>query len=218
MGGYDVKAFGGRSQAAKDVAASDHDGEFNAFVVYGDDFVRDVGKRIGVDTRPPATHQGLTRKLEKDALVPGSGAVGHRAIYTTPVGRDPSLSLRLRMTAAPSLHIRHDFSREVVAAFLDSLTQFVAGEARDRVRATGVFAGGLEVLADVLFGVADVRLLEQASLAVELFHLAGDHLLDDVVRLARFHGLIARDLTLGPPVLPGDIFPPTYPRLPRSAI
>src|SRR5260370_35223014 len=127
MGGHAVHAFRGASHAAKEVAAPDHDGDFNAFVVYGDDFVRDVGKRIGVDTRPPATHQGLTRKLEKDALVPGSGPVGHPAIYTTPVGREPSLSLRLRIPPAPALHIRHDFSREVVAAFLDSLTQFVAG-------------------------------------------------------------------------------------------
>jgi len=106
-----------------------------------------------------------------------------------------------------------DALSEVVAAFLDSLTQFVAGKSGDRIGAAGVLAGGLEVLADVLLVVADVRLLEQARLAVELLHLAGDHLLHDVLRFARFRGLVARDLALCVEILLRHVVAPDETRL-----
>src|SRR5258708_27651213 len=160
-----------------------------------------------------------------------SSAIAASVSASMPVRRPPINAspesfrrMRLYLGRAPSvigaslLHIRHDFSREVVAALLDSLTQFVARKPRDRVRAAGVFAGGLEVAADALLVVADVRLLEQAGLAVKLLHLAGDHLLDDVLGLAGFRGHIARDLALGVEVLLRDVLAPDEARLGRRDV
>src|SRR3954454_20823097 len=100
-----------------------------------------------------------------------------------------------------SLHVRGNFRGEIVALLLDALAELVAHEARHRVLAAGVLVLGLHVVADGLLVVADVRLLEQAGLAVELLHLAGHHLLDDILRLAGLGGLIAGDLALRVEVL-----------------
>src|SRR5438067_2016647 len=173
---------------------------------------------------PPPTTMAISTPWLCTATI--SSAIAASVSASMPVRRPPINAspesfrrMRLYLGRAPSvigaslLHIRHDFSREVVAAFLDSLTQFVARKPRDRIRAAGVVAGGLEVLADVLFVVADVRLLEQAGLAVELLHLAGDHLLDDVLRLAGLRSHVACDLALGCQILLRHLIAPDEARL-----
>src|SRR2546426_7281170 len=63
--------------------------------------------------------------------------------------------------AARLFHIRHHFAGKVVATLLNPLAQLVADEASHAVRAAGVLAGGLQVVAHILLVVADVRLLQQ---------------------------------------------------------
>src|SRR5581483_7944381 len=106
---------------------------------------------------------------------------------------------------SPSLDVRHHFRGEVVRLLLDPLAELVAHETRYGECAARFLAGALPVVGDALLVVADVRLLEQAGLAVELLQLSGDHLLDDVGRLARLLRLIARDLALGVEVLLRDV-------------
>src|SRR5216684_5309212 len=74
---------------------------------------------------------------------------------------------------------RGDLGSEVVAAlFLDPFAQLVAGETGHRVGAAGLLARRGQVLVHSLLVVADIRLLQKAGFAVELVHLADDHLLD----------------------------------------
>src|SRR5438552_9831060 len=87
------------------------------------------------------------------------------------------------------------------ASLLDALAELVAREARHDVGGTVLLRLLGHVLRDRRLVVADVRLLEEACLAVELLHLAGHHLLDDVLRLARLERLLLGDLALGVEVL-----------------
>src|SRR5947207_261783 len=91
---------------------------------------------------------------------------------------------------------RGHFSQEVVVSLLDSFAKLVADEAGHDEVAALLPARRLQVLRDALLVALDVGLLEEARLAVELLHLAGDHLLDDVLRLAGLAGLLAGDLPL----------------------
>src|SRR5437868_6939076 len=102
---------------------------------------------------------------------------------------------RLRMTRHSPQRGGH-FAGEVIALLLDAFAEFVSHEPRDHVLAALLLAGGGEVLRHGLLVALDVRLLEEAGLAVELLLLAGDHLLDDVLRLAGLASLLARDLAL----------------------
>src|ERR1051326_2136801 len=120
----------------------------------------------------------------------GSGQ-GNRKSYPLPPTPLPALFL----------HVRRDFRREVFRLFFDALAELVAREARHDELASRFFAAALHVLRYHRLVVADVRLFEQARLGVELLHLAGDHLLRDVLRLAGLERGVERDLTLGVEVL-----------------
>src|SRR5260370_9574075 len=127
-----------------------------------------------------------------------AGARGSCHCHFTCASRN---SCRLRMTASPSLHIRGHFGGEIIAAFLDPFAELVALEAGHDVLAAVLLPRGSEVVADRLLVLAGEPLLEQAPLSVALLHLAGDHLLDDVLRLSGPGGLISRALPPGIEVL-----------------
>src|ERR1041385_3018950 len=136
-------------------------------------------------------------------------------VYTKRAGVAPAQTIANRNGL---LLVRHDFGHEVIALLLDAFAELVTVEAGHDVAAAVLLPLLHEVLRNRRLVVADVRLLEQAGLAVELLPLARHHLLDDVLRLARLERRIACDLALGVEVLLRDVLAAQEARLGRRDV
>ena len=73
VGGGAVHADRAAGDAAEDVAAADHDGDFAAELRHLLHLAHHADDRRAIDAERVVTHQGFTGKLEQDALVGGHG-------------------------------------------------------------------------------------------------------------------------------------------------
>ncbi len=76
VAGHAVAALGGHGDAAKDVAAADHDADLDAHVARLLDVGRDAIDDRNVDAETLFTHERLAGGFEKDAAKGGFGRHG----------------------------------------------------------------------------------------------------------------------------------------------
>ena len=69
IAGDTIDSLCGAADAAKDVAAADHDRDLHAHLLHDDDFVGDARERFGIDAVFALAHERFAGKFEKDATV-----------------------------------------------------------------------------------------------------------------------------------------------------
>ncbi|ENN87013.1 hypothetical protein RHSP_13228 [Rhizobium freirei PRF 81] len=215
VAGHAVATLGGHGHTAEDIAAADHDADFDAHGAGLRDIRGNPVRDGNVDTETLTAHKRFAGGLEQYTLVDRLGHMGslkssrgngcecrihegHRVVTRCPEVFPDMVSPNRDMTSVrqSALGDGSNFGSEVGFFLLDAFAEEQTGHAGDFDRGAGGLFSFLDGSSDRQVRVDDESLREKSDFLEELAHAAFHHLFDDGFRLAGFAGLLDEDVTL----------------------